>query len=1524
VDADVTSLMQEGIPDATTRCFVVRAVNADGASLDSKKVCATTYDEPGQPDVSLGETGPLKATLAANGTPARVPGAWFELSWTSADSDPWVPEVEAFDVQRMQVGSPAGWQDLDRTSQNWEVARPPSLGVADTGDALATGEWCYRVQAENLAGTSGWSEPTCGNATPELYPDAPLNLSVDRDLADDEINVSWDAPESEGSQNLFYRVYRASVPSDGFGFECLATTGQTGHDDGTPNLGVRYAYFVTATRDSQASCDSATLGQGGQPSLLDSTVLLDPPRPPRNVDASPGETRGEVHVKWQAPAFDDEHAEVDEYRVKRTDPSESTQEVRTVPAGVTSIDDAVPAEATLFTYEVVAHNESLELTGDASNPDTSIAYGVPLAPDALSVQDTDVVFNGTGHKVLNARLAWTEPARTGGSAIDEYTLRQDLDDDGTIDATFAVDASATDRNVTLACPDVGTTTWAFDVTASNAEHAAASAPSNNKTLSCDAPSPPNAPQKADALPGANRSEVDLSWDPPSSGDDRAPVDRYDVDRREQGESTWTDLATPQSTSLMDAGLADSTVYEYRIRAVNHAHGLISTEVTAKSAPNGPPAAPSNLAVDSTTTFVEDGVQKIDVTLNWTAPTYTGGSALDAYHIDRGYTDESGTSSHTVDASSTQATVTVDCPDAGEITFDVTANNTEYDTQSPASNEDSASCEAPHPPNAPSNLLGTPGDERGEVSLDWDAPSPGDNRATVDEYHVERREDVDSSWTQVDTVTTGTQTTDAPSAEATVYEYRVFAHNTTEEFTSGASSIDDAVANGTPTAPVNFDVDSTSTYFEQGHKRIDVTLEWSAPTRDAGAPFDVYDVREDRDDDGTTSAIRSYEHPSTNPTIKLDCPDTGQTTWAFDVTANNTAYDDHGPASDTQTVACDAPDRPSAPANLSARAGDESGEIRVDWDAPANTDNAPITEYHLDRVDPDGATVEVARLTSPGPYTDTRLAAGTTYTYEVSSHNHPHDLTSDVATDDAVPLGPPSEPHSVTVPDQQTVFVDGQTQLDATLNWAAPNHTGGANVASYTIHADSADAAEDKTVAASPTEADVSLGCSGEWTVTLTAQNTAFDEDSLASNPVTLACSVPRPANVQVQAGVRAIQVDWTGPGNLDYQVLWHTAAIPDGAECSDVDCRNTTDTSESITGLDNATTYHVRVRVTEDGTPGDLASGATAETYGAAENVTAEFTSNPTFAIGGEQPPTIFVNWNHPTQHSDAELGADTYRIERCQLTARTPAASEASSCEIAGNVSGEKTTFGDTGMAPGVYCYTVVPENRVGEPGLASEGEPLDETPTEPIPADCDVYARHDTADEINPSEVEPTTPNVTVTLSYFDGNAEADSGPPPSASCPTDASKNGSDTITLTDDGPVGLPPAGPNDSTRCVEANVTVATPDPLPDVTESLVVGVPSVDAPANVTASLTAFNATRKPTACAGTELGTLTLDEEGPHTDDAPEPLSLSKMRCLNLTVAVENQGQPIHTAHQEVGAPWPDASACLEETIRVNRSTAC
>ena len=263
-------------------------------------------------------------------------------------------------------------------------------------------------------------------------------------------------------------------------------------------------------------------------------------------------------------------------------------------------------------------------------------------------------------------LTWTVPASDGGGDITGYQIEYS-DADATIPpANTWRELETNTGNVKLTYTDDGTEAGLeegdqrhYRVSAINSAGVGTASPSARS----DPGTPAGAMIETSAPTGLmamamGPTQIDLSWTAPTdtSGDEITgyQIEYSDLDRTNDRWGVWGDLKTDtenDETTFTDDGsnnedavgaLLKGTTRQYRVYAINAATG--SEAFTADGETQGDGISePSNVANATTAEATVPGKPKAPtlapmgaqaITVEWTAPTDTGGSAITGYRIER--------------------------------------------------------------------------------------------------------------------------------------------------------------------------------------------------------------------------------------------------------------------------------------------------------------------------------------------------------------------------------------------------------------------------------------------------------------------------------------------------------------------------------------------------------------------------------------------------------------------------------------------------------------------------------------------------------------------------------------------------------------------------------------------------------------------------------------------------------------------------------------------------------------------------
>ncbi len=653
------------------------------------------------------------------------------------------------------------------------------LSYSDTG--LTNGvTYYYEVSAVNAVGEGPRSiEASATPTAPVTPPSAPQGLGAT--AGDATVTLMWSAPSSNGGSPITnYKIYRGTSSN---GETLLATIGNVlTYTDTTVTNGVTYYYQVSAVNN---------VGEGPRSNEVSATpsAPATPPGAPQSLGATAGDAT--VTLTWSAPSSNG-GSPVTNYKIYRALTSGGETLQATLGNVLTYTDTAVTNGVTYY-YQVSALNSVGEgpLSNEASATPAATTT-VPGAPRGLGA----VAGDGT------VALAWSAPSSNGGSPITNYQVyRGQL----SLLATLPNVLSYTDSAVTNG------QTYYYQVTAVNAvgegprSNEASATPASGQTV-------PSPPRQLSASPGD--AQIALTWLAPSS-DGGSPITDYWIYRgtTSGGESLLAKIGAVFSYS--DTTVTNGLTYYYYVTAVS-AIGESGPSNQASATPvAGPsvPDAPRNLVATP-----GNGT----ISLTWSPPPWDVRSPITGYTVYRG--TNSGNRSFPIPLGNVTTYTDTGLANGQRYYYVVTAVNAIG--EGPPSSEVSA--KPATVPNAPSNLRAIPGN--GKVTIQWS--SAANNGAPVTNYTVYRGTTSGStSW--LATVGAVNTYTDTGLTNGVRYYYRVAAVNHVGE--GPKSNEASASPSGGPSVPsVPRDLAATA---GSGV----VTLRWSAPAADGGAPIENYTI-----------------------------------------------------------------------------------------------------------------------------------------------------------------------------------------------------------------------------------------------------------------------------------------------------------------------------------------------------------------------------------------------------------------------------------------------------------------------------------------------------------------------------------------------------------------------------------------------------------------------------------------------------------------------------------------------------------
>lgn len=610
--------------------------------------------------------------------------------------------------------APAGGAVVSLVSDNAAATVPASVTVAAGATSATFGVATTPAGAATTATISASYAGSTQSATLAVQPPGLVSLTlnparlVGGNPATGTITLSDPAPAGGAVVTLSSSSPVAGVPGSV-----------------TVAAGATTATFSVTTQ-AVTSEVAATIGAAYAGASQSATLAVTPPpvpAAPSNLAVTP-RSQTELTLSWA-----DNSANETGFQVERRSGASAFAPIATAPAGATQFVDSGLAPGTSYTYRVRAVNGggSSDYSNEASGTTPAIMVtALTLSPSTL-----------TGGGAVTGTVTLNSPAPAGGAAV---TLSSD-NAVATAPGSVTVAAGATTATFAITTQAV-TATTTVGITASYGGGNAA------RTLTLTPPDPPDAPSGLLAHVDSPL-QITLSWTDASTAEGGFEIER------KSGESVFERIATVEAnaTTYVDAGLAPSTGYTYRVRAVNDSGASVYTDEAS--------ATTSALLVTALT-LAPDAVTGGDastgtITLNAAAP--EGGVVVAL--ASAGPALAGIPASVTVAAGAATATFPVTTqPVTAATTVDLSA------TFGEGTQTATLTVLAPQPPAAPASLTAT-AVSRTRITLAW-----RDSSATESGFEIERKTE-GGAFSLVATVGPNVTTLiDDGLASGTTYVYRV--------------------------------------------------------------------------------------------------------------------------------------------------------------------------------------------------------------------------------------------------------------------------------------------------------------------------------------------------------------------------------------------------------------------------------------------------------------------------------------------------------------------------------------------------------------------------------------------------------------------------------------------------------------------------------------------------------------------------------------------------------------------------------
>ncbi|MFL5242206.1 MAG: fibronectin type III domain-containing protein [Gemmataceae bacterium] len=1150
---------------------------------------------------------------------------------------------------------------------------------ADVGLSNGT-QYFYRVRATNSGGDSSYTNEA--NATTPTPPVAPTNAQMTL-VSQTEIDLTWtdNANNEDG-----YRIRRATA---GGGFTIIATlaAGTTSYQDRglTPStledyhieafntVGISPFVDISATTLAvPAPTSLVAKGADGAVDLAWTGSAVATSYDVYRATSSLGEGATPIATGLVGTSFHDSGlVNGTTYYYQLTAVESGSQSIKSneafatpqvpapgTPAGLSA--SAGDTQATL-TWSVVSGATSYDIYrstskgGEGATPYqtniTSALFTDTGLTDGTTYYYEISALNAGGQSPLSSEVSATPQVPAPGAPASVSTNHGD----GQVVLSWSSSSGASSYKIyrstapgaegstpylsgwtSTAFTDTGVTngvTYYYEISAVNA---GGQSPLSGEVSATPQVPAPGAPTGLSA--SAGDQQVLLTWSVASG------ATSYDVYRStaQGGEGATPYQTNVASASFTDSGLMDGTTYYYEVSALN-AGGESTPTSEVSATPQVPaPGAPASVSANH-----GDG----QVVVSWSAS-----PGATSYNVFRSTT--SGSEGKTPWVFGLTSTSFTDSGLVNGTTYYYEVSAVNPGGQSPLSSEVSATPQVPAP-GAPSSVAITAGD--GQVSLFWTAAS---GATSYDVYRSTTQGG--EGATPLQTNVSLTSFTDSGLTDGTTYYYEISAVNAGGEspLSSEVSATPQVPAPGTPVNVAGKPGDGQ------------VVFSWSASV--GAVSYNVYRST-------TSGAEGSVPYVAGwTSTSFTDSGLTDGTTYYYEVSAVNAGGES---ALSSEVSATPQVPAPGAPSGVAASAGDQ--QVALTW-APSSG----ATGYDIFRSTTQGGEGPTPFLTNviSTSFTDSGLADGTTYYYEVSAVNAGGEsaLSSEVSATLQVPA--PGAPTGLSV--------NGGNGLVA-LSWAATS-----TASSYNIYRSTTPGGEGSAayLAGWTSTFFTDLGVANGVTYYYEVSAVNAGGQSALSSEVSATPQVPAPgapASVAAKAGNGQVALSWpASSGAGSYNIYRSTTP---GAEGSVPYLTGLTSTSFTDTGVTNGVTYYYEVSAVNAGGESPLSSEISAT-----PQVPAPVAPSSLSAVAGDQQ--VALTWS-------ATSGAASYDIYRS-----TSKGGEGST-PYQTNVT--STSFTDTGLADGAtYYYEVSAVNTGGQSPLSSEVSATPQVPAPGTPTGLSAFA--------------------------------------------------------------------------------------------------------------------------------------------------------------------------------------------------------